>query len=75
LNLLNRLLLRGKVLFRDDWIEAYPELINQLVRYPVHKHDDAPDALEGLVRMTINKSAVFKEKGKRGKRKIHDWYK
>jgi len=60
----------GKVLFRDDWIEAYPELINQLVRYPVHKHDDAPDALEGLVRMTINKSAVFKEKGKRGKRKF-----
>jgi len=60
----------GKVLFRDDWTEAYPELINQLVRYPVHKHDDAPDALEGLVRMTINKSAVFKEKGKRGKRKF-----
>ena len=57
-------------MFRDDWIEAYPELINQLVRYPVHKHDDAPDALEGLVRMTINKSAVFKEKGKRGKRKF-----
>ena len=60
----------GKVLFRDDWTEAYPELINQLVRYPVHKHDDAPDALEGLVRMTINKGAVIKEKGKRGKRKF-----
>ena len=60
----------GKVVFRDDWTEAYPELINQLVRYPVHKHDDAPDALEGLVRMTINKSAVIKEKGKRGKRKF-----
>jgi predicted phage terminase large subunit-like protein len=60
----------GKVLFRDDWTEAYPELINQLVRYPVHKHDDAPDALEGLVRMTINKGSALVDKGTRKKRKF-----
>lgn len=60
----------GKVLFRDDWTEAYPELINQLVRYPVHKHDDAPDALEGLVRMTINRGSTLIDKGTRSKRKF-----
>jgi predicted phage terminase large subunit-like protein len=60
----------GKVLFRDDWTESYPELINQLVRYPVHKHDDAPDALEGLVRMTINRGSTLIDKGTRSKRKF-----
>lgn len=41
-------------------MDCYPEFINQIVRYPVHKHDDAPDALEGIVRMTINRAASFK---------------
>lgn len=50
----------GKVMFRRDWMDCYPEFINQIVRYPVHKHDDAPDALEGIVRMTINRAASFK---------------
>lgn len=43
----------GNVLFREDWSSVYPELIEQLVSYPVHKHDDCPDCLEGLIRMSL----------------------
>jgi len=43
----------GRVIFRDDWNKIYPELMDQLIRYPVHKHDDCPDCLEGLVRMSL----------------------
>ena len=44
----------GRVHFREDWEMVYPLLIEQLVNYPVTNHDDAPDALEGLIRITIN---------------------
>jgi len=50
----------GKVLFRKDWMDCYPEFINQIIRYPVHRNDDAPDALEGIVRMTINRAYSVK---------------
>lgn len=39
------------VMFRRDWEDAYPILINQLLAFPQGKHDDAPDALEGLLSM------------------------
>lgn len=51
----------GVVLFRDDWMKRkdYVEMIEQLVKYPVHKHDDAPDALEGAVRMGLKNRGLF----------------
>jgi len=39
-------LYNGSVLFRDDYQDAYPELMNQVKYYPVAKHDDFPDVLE-----------------------------
>jgi predicted phage terminase large subunit-like protein len=52
---------QGMVLFRDDWEtqKDYIELIMQLIRYPVHKHDDGPDALEGAVRMALRNPTVI----------------
>ena len=38
--------------FRDDWIAAYPKLMDQLIRFPLKsEHDDAPDALAGAIEM------------------------
>jgi len=48
----------GTVVFRKDWKNAYPELIEQLVRFPVHKYDDCPDALEGLIRISLKSTCV-----------------
>lgn len=56
----------GLVLFRDDWEvrRDYTEMIEQLIKYPVHKHDDCPDALEGLVRIGLkNRGFVNQLKG------------
>ncbi len=53
----------GTVLFREDWKKVYPELIEQLVRFPVHKYDDCPDALEGLLRISLKSSYVPKLTG------------
>jgi predicted phage terminase large subunit-like protein len=44
---------QGQIKFREDWNTVYPELIEQLARYPVHKYDDGPDALEGLIRISL----------------------
>jgi len=53
----------GKVKFRDDWKVKYPELIEQLVIYPVGKNDDVPDAIHGALKSGLNKlSGVKKEK-------------
>jgi len=51
----------GVVLFRDDWMQHrdYQEAIEQLVKYPVHKHDDAPDALEGAVRIGLRNRGIY----------------
>jgi predicted phage terminase large subunit-like protein len=51
----------GIVLFREDWIarKDYHEVMEQLVKYPVHKHDDGPDALEGAVRMGLKNRGFF----------------
>lgn len=45
----------GIVRFRDDWMQHkdYAEVIEQLIKYPVHKHDDGPDALEGAVKVGL----------------------
>jgi len=39
------------VYFREDWEEQYSLLIQQLLNFPQGKHDDGPDALEGLLSM------------------------
>lgn len=43
----------GKIKFRDDWEDVYEEFVNQICNYPVDRHDDAPDALEGLARAAL----------------------
>lgn len=54
----------GQILFRDDYLKVYPMLIEQLIRYPVHKHDDAPDGLEGLMRMGLKKGILTSDLSK-----------
>ena len=36
----------GYILFRKDWRQAYPLLIEMLQYYPIHGYDDGPDSLE-----------------------------
>ena len=43
----------GKIKFRNDWKKVYPELIEQMIKFPVGKYDDAPDALEGLFQIAV----------------------
>lgn len=45
----------GIVRFRDDWKFKYPEMIEQMVVYPVGKHDDVPDAVHGLMKSGLKK--------------------
>lgn len=40
---------KNHVLFREDWEDAYPEAMSQLLLYPQHKFKDAPDGLEGVI--------------------------
>jgi predicted phage terminase large subunit-like protein len=51
----------GVVRFRDDWMQRkdYQEVVEQLIKYPVHKHDDGPDALEGAVRIGLRNRALY----------------
>lgn len=42
-------LVNGDYFFREDWKKAYPEAINQIVYFPVYKHDDFPDIVEKAV--------------------------
>jgi len=51
----------GIVMFRDDWMQHkdYQEVIEQLIKYPVHKHDDGPDALEGAVKIGLKNRGVL----------------
>jgi len=39
----------GQLQFLDSWNQDYPELIEQLVQFPLASHDDGPDALAGAV--------------------------
>ena len=45
----------GRIVFREDWGRKYPEFIEEICNYPIASHDDAPDALQGLTQLTINK--------------------
>lgn len=43
----------GRIKFREDWKDVYPEFVNQILSFPVHRHDDAPDALAGLAHAAL----------------------
>jgi len=48
----------GQVIFRDDWITAYPLLITQLGDFPGGAHDDGPDCLEGLLAALLGRKRI-----------------
>jgi len=39
----------GQLQFLDSWNQDYPELVDQLVHFPLDAHDDGPDALAGAI--------------------------
>jgi predicted phage terminase large subunit-like protein len=39
----------GQLQFLETWNQEYPELIEQLVHFPLAAHDDGPDALAGAI--------------------------
>ena len=41
----------GQLMFLSSWNHDYPELIKQLVHFPLADHDDGPDALAGCVQL------------------------
>ena len=43
----------GQLQFLDSWNQDYPELIEQLIHFPLAAHDDGPDALAGVVSLLL----------------------
>ena len=43
----------GQLLFLDTWNQDYPELVEQLIHYPLAAHDDGPDALAGAISLIL----------------------
>ena len=43
----------GQLQFLDTWNQDYPELIEQLIHFPLAAHDDGPDALVGAVSLLL----------------------
>lgn len=43
----------GQLRFLDTWNQDYPELIEQLIHFPLAAHDDGPDALAGAVSLLL----------------------
>jgi predicted phage terminase large subunit-like protein len=39
----------GQLQFLETWNQDYPELIEQLIHFPLASHDDGPDALAGAI--------------------------
>jgi len=46
----------GQLQFLDSWNQDYPELIEQLIHFPLAAHDDGPDALAGAVSLLLTAS-------------------
>jgi predicted phage terminase large subunit-like protein len=44
----------GQLKFLDSWNADYPELITELVQFPLAAHNDGPDALEGVISLVLN---------------------
>jgi len=43
----------GQLCFLESWNRDYPELVSELIHYPLGTHDDGPDALAGCVSLLI----------------------
>ena len=50
----------GQLLFLDSWNQDYPELIEQLIHFPLAAHDDGPDALAGVVSLLLAQSKAHR---------------
>ncbi len=48
----------GQLQFLDDWSQAYPELVEQLIHFPLAAHDDGPDALAGVIDLIRSKETA-----------------
>jgi len=47
----------GQLQFLDSWNREYPELLEQLIHFPLAAHDDGPDALAGAVALITEYTA------------------
>jgi len=50
----------GQLQFLSSWNQDYPELIKELIQFPLADHDDGPDALAGCVRLLQDEERVGK---------------
>jgi predicted phage terminase large subunit-like protein len=48
----------GQLQFLDSWNQEYPELIEQLIHFPLAAHDDGPDALAGAIALITEYAAT-----------------
>ena len=51
----------GQLLFLDSWNRDYPELVEQLIHYPLAAHDDGPDALAGAISLILAKDKAQRQ--------------
>jgi predicted phage terminase large subunit-like protein len=51
----------GQLRFLDTWNQDYPELVEQLIHFPLAAHDDGPDALAGVISMILTKEKVERQ--------------
>jgi predicted phage terminase large subunit-like protein len=45
----------GQLKFLDSWNQDYPDLIAQLVQFPLATHDDGPDTLAGAIEAILDR--------------------
>lgn len=45
----------GQLKFLDTWNQDYPDLIGQLVQFPLATHDDGPDTLAGAIEAVLDR--------------------
>jgi predicted phage terminase large subunit-like protein len=45
----------GQLKFLDTWNQDYPDLISQLVQFPLASHDDGPDTLAGAIEAILDR--------------------
>jgi predicted phage terminase large subunit-like protein len=45
----------GQLKFLDTWNQDYPDLIAQLVQFPLATHDDGPDTLAGAIETILDR--------------------
>ena len=48
----------GQLQFLESWNQDYPELVDQLMHFPLDAHDDGPDALAGAIELITEYTAA-----------------